>query len=244
VPLSDAELRRYARHIVLPPIGREGQEKLRAASVLVVGAGGLGSTTLMYLAAAGVGRLGIVEPDHIELSNLQRQVLYETADIGVPKTRAAADRLNELNPDVKIDYQQMKLDLGNADRLIADYDLIIDGTDNYETRFILNDACLKANKPWVYGAMLGFTAQLSLFHGSPCYRCFITEHPGRERTCAQEGIIGPLAGVTGSLQALEAIKYVTAAGETLRGYLLSIDALTMQIKKSRLIADPACKYCA
>ena len=243
--LTSEQQRRYARHIVLPEIGEAGQQKLLASSVLVVGAGGLGSHALMALAAAGVGRLGVVEPDRLELSNLQRQTLYETADIGRAKAAAAADRLSELNPDITIDVHELRLDAQNADRLVAGYDLVIDGTDNFETRFIINDACKRAHKPWVYAAMVGFGAQLSVFTPHlgaehPCYRCLVPELPERVRSCAQEGIIGPLAGVMGNMQALEAVKTVLGMGESLSGWLVVVDALSFTIKKIRLLKDPGC----
>ena len=243
--LSSQAQRRYARHIVLTEIGEAGQQKLLGSSVFVVGAGGLGSHALMALAAAGIGRLGIAEPDRLELSNLQRQTLYETADIGRPKAKAAADRLSEINPDVTIDVHALRLDADNASALIAPYDIIIDGTDNFETRFILNDACKQAKKPWVYAAMVGFSGQLSVFtpylgKAHPCYRCLVPEIPERLRNCAQEGIIGPLAGIMGNMQALEAIKVLLGMGESLSGWLVTLDALTFQVKKIRLLKDSGC----
>lgn len=237
--------RRYARHIVLPDIGEAGQAKLLASSVLVIGAGGLGASCLMSLAASGVGRLGIVEPDHVELSNLPRQTLYETADIGRPKVLAAKDRLEEMNPGVKIDTHIATLDAANADTLIAGYNLVVDGTDNFAARYVINDVCMKAKTPWVHAAMLGFTAHVTSFTSdkdSPCYRCYAPEIPQRERSCAQEGIIGPLAGIVGNMQALEAIKLLLDIDENLCGQLLIIDALGMEFRKAKLARDPACNH--
>jgi molybdopterin/thiamine biosynthesis adenylyltransferase len=243
--MKDEQLRRYARHIVLPEIGRDGQAKLYSSSVLVIGAGGLGASCLMSLAASGIGRLGIVEPDHVELSNLPRQTLYETADIGRKKAEAARDRLEEMNPDVKIETHIMKFDESNADALVKRYDLIIDGTDNFAARYVINDACLRTKRPWVHAAMLGFSAHVTSFSpakDSPCYRCYAPEIPERERTCAQEGIIAPLAGIIGNMQALEAIKLLLGIGENLTGRLLRIDAINMQIQESKLTRDAACGH--
>lgn len=244
MPSSDAQ-RRYARHIVLPEIGEAGQAKLLASSVLVIGAGGLGSNALACLAASGIGRLGIVEPDRVELSNLQRQLLFETGDIGRLKAEAARDRIDEVNPDCVVELFIERLDAGNARELVRRFDIVIDGSDNFETRFALNDACFHEKKTLVSAAISGFSAQLSTFKPylgapHPCYRCLVPGMPERERNCAQEGIVGPLAGMLGSMQALEAIKELLGIGESLSGWLLVIDVLTMQIKKIRLPADPAC----
>lgn len=200
---------------------------------------------MAYLAAAGVGRLGIVEPDRVELSNLQRQVLFETADIGRAKAEAARDRIHEVNPDCKTQLFPERLNGENARKLIKNFDVVIDGSDNFDTRFALADACLHEKKPLVSAAISGFSGQLSTFKPylgapHPCYRCFVPEMPQREITCAQEGIIGPLAGVMGSLQALEAIKELLGIGESLSGWLLVIDALTLNIRKVALPRDPAC----
>lgn len=241
--MQDAQKRRYARHLVLPEIGEAGQQTLAASSVIVIGAGGLGANALMGLAASGIGRLTIVEPDHVELSNLPRQMLYETADIGRPKALAAKDRLEEMNPDIHITTHQTRLDASNADSLIDGHDLLIDGTDNFEVRYAINDACLRAHMPWVHGAMLGFTGHLTSFvPGGPCYRCYAPEQPERERSCAQEGIVSPLAGIMGSLQALEAIKVLLGMDGTLQGRLLRIDAKTLHFSESRLLRDLACDH--
>jgi molybdopterin-synthase adenylyltransferase len=247
--LTDQQLRRYARHLVLPEIGEAGQQALLNASIVVVGAGGLGSAALAYLAASGIGSLGIIEPDRVELSNLQRQILFEEADIGRPKVEAARDRIEEINPDCKVQLFQQRLSAQNARSLIRDYDLVVDGSDNFETRFALAEACLLESKPLISAALSGFAAQLSTFKPylgapHPCYRCLVADTPAREIDCAQEGIVGPLAGVMGSLQALEAVKEIAGIGESLSGSLLVIDTLTMQIKKSALPRDPACAFCA
>lgn len=245
--LTDAALRRYARHLVLPEIGEEGQRRLLNSSVLVIGAGGLGSNALASMAAAGVGKLGIVEYDRVELSNLQRQLLFETADIGRGKAEAARDRLEEMNPDVSVEIFPERLTEGNARRLIEGFDIVIDGSDNFATRFASSTACMHEKKPLISAAISGFSAQLSTFKPylddtQPCYRCLVPHMPERERTCAQEGIIGPLASMLGSMQALEAIKEITGAGTSLCGSLLIIDALSMEIRKTTLPRDPACPH--
>jgi len=239
--LSDDERRRYARQLALPDIGEAGQTALLSTSALIVGVGGLGAAASAALVAAGVGRIGIVEPDRVELSNLQRQTLYETADIGQLKAEAARDRLSELNPDCIIETHIARLDETNADGLILRYDIIVDGTDNYASRFVINDACVRAKKPFVYAAMVGFEAQLSLFvPGGPCYRCLVPVMPEHERSCAMEGIIGPLAPIIGGLQALEVMKYVTGTGLTLAGSLLIFNGLSMDMRKVALLRDPNC----
>ena len=243
--MNDGQLRRYARHTVLPQIGEAGQAKLLASSVLVIGAGGLGASCVMSLAASGVGHIAIVEPDHVELSNLPRQTLYETADIGRKKAEAARDRLEEMNPDVQIETHITRFDESNADRLIAGCDVVIDGTDNFATRYAINDSCMRAGIPWVHAAMLGFTAHIACFSAKPddpCYRCYAPEMPEREKSCAQEGIVSPLAGMVGSLQALEAMKLLLGIGTNSYGQLLIVDALTMEFRKTKLAHDPACKH--
>ncbi|MEK6746345.1 MAG: HesA/MoeB/ThiF family protein [Pseudomonadota bacterium] len=240
--------RRYARHIVLPEVGEAGQERLLASKVLVIGAGGLGSAAIAYLAAAGVGKIGIVEPDRVELSNLQRQILFETADIGRSKAASARDRVHEVNPDCVVEIFEERLTSENANKLIRDFDIVVDGSDNFETRFAVSAACLQEKKPLVSAAISGFSAQLSTFkpylcEGHPCYRCLVPEMPEREIACAQEGIIGPLAGMLGSMQALEVIKELLEIGQSLSGSLLIIDALTMNIRKVTLPHDLSCKFC-
>jgi molybdopterin/thiamine biosynthesis adenylyltransferase len=246
--LTADSLRRYARHIVLPDIGEAGQAKLLASSVLVIGAGGLGSAALAALAASGVGRIGIVEPDRVELSNLQRQLLFETADIGRFKAQAAADRLTEINGDCKVEVFLERLTAENARGYIEGFDLVVDGSDNFETRFALHAACLAGEKTLVSAAITGFSAQLSTFKAylgppHPCYCCLIPVMPDNERSCAQEGIIGPLAGMLGSMQALEAIKELLGIGQSLSGRLLIIDALTWMIRAIALPRDPHCRCC-
>ncbi|NBO19103.1 MAG: HesA/MoeB/ThiF family protein [Proteobacteria bacterium] len=249
-PTDSAEtLRRYARQLVLPQIGHEGQQKLLASSALVIGAGGLGSAALGYLAAAGVGSLGIVEHDRVELSNLQRQLLFETADIGRPKAQAAKDRLEEINPDVRVGLHAVRLTPENATALVAGYCVVLDGSDNFATRFAVHEACFHARIPLVSAAISGFSAQLSTFKAyvgapHPCYRCLVPEPPEREFSCAQEGIIGPLAGMLGSMQALEAIKELLGIGQSLSGTLLRYDALSGLPRASALPRAPACPLCA
>jgi len=246
--LDSGQQRRYARHIVLPEIGEEGQKRLLAASVLVIGAGGLGSSVLAALAAGGVGRLGIVEPDRVELSNLQRQMLFETSDIGRLKAEAARDRIEEMNPDCRVEVFVERLDAQNARALVQRFDIVVDGSDNFATRFAINEACFQERKPLISAAISGFLAQLSTFKAylgapHPCYRCLVTDMPEREITCAQEGIIGPLAGMMGSMQALEVMKELLGIGESLSGFLLIFDALEQHTKKIILPRDPACPVC-
>lgn len=247
IPRID-NLRRYARHVVLPEIGEAGQDKLLASSVLVIGAGGLGSASLGYLAAAGIGRIGIVEPDRVELSNLQRQILFETADIGQPKVQAAADRLEEINPGARIELFPTRITAENAAGLIIPFDLVIDGSDNFSTRFAVAEACYHAQKTLISAAISGFSAQASTFKPHfgpphPCYRCLVPHLPERETDCAQEGIVGPLAGLMGSLQALEAIKELLGIGISLSGSLWVYNALSAQIKTIALPRNPGCPLC-
>jgi len=247
--LAQDQLRRYARHVVLPEIGEEGQAKLLASSVLVIGSGGLGSAALAYLAASGVGRLGIMEPDRVELSNLQRQILFEEADIGRPKIEAARDRIEEINRECRVEIFPERLTEKNADDRIADFDIVIDCSDNFATRFALNDACMRGKKTLISAAISGFSAQLSTFKPylgkpHPCYRCLVPTTPERELTCEQEGIVGPLAGIMGSMQALEAVKELIGIGQSLSGRVLVIDALTMHTRCATLHKDPQCLLCS
>jgi adenylyltransferase/sulfurtransferase len=246
--LSSDNKRRYARHIVLPEIGQTGQEKLLASKVLVIGAGGLGSAAIAYLAASGIGHIGIIEPDRVELSNLQRQILFETADIGRSKGQAARDRVHEVNPDCHVEIFEEKITALNAGNLIGRFDIVADGCDNFETRFAVSDACMSAKKTLVSAAISGFSAQLSTFkpylgNPHPCYHCLVPQMPEREISCAQEGIIGPLAGVMGSMQALEVIKELLEIGASMSGSLLIMDALNMDIRKVALPRDAACSFC-
>ena len=249
MPLSDQELDRYARHIVLREIGGTGQAKIRAARVLVVGAGGLGSPAALYLAAAGVGTLGLVDDDRVSLSNLQRQILYRTADVGRPKIEAAADALKALNDGVKIESHAIRLGPENAMEMISRYDVIADGSDNFATRFLLNDACYFAGKTLVSAAVTEFEGQLSTYKasepGCPCYRCLFPAPPppGAVPNCSETGVLGAAAGVMGSLQALEILKEITGAGTGLCGKLLIYDALSAAFRTVRLTPDPACRLC-
>jgi molybdopterin/thiamine biosynthesis adenylyltransferase len=242
--LSDTELERYARHIVLREVGGVGQARLKAARVLVVGAGGLGSPVILYLAAAGVGTIGIVDDDTVALSNLQRQIAFATKDIGRRKTDAAADAASAINPDVRIETHPVRLTAANARDLVARYDIVADGSDNFATRFLVNDACFFARKTLVSAAVSEFAGQLATFkRGGPCYRCFVPEIPPRETSCSETGVLGAAAGVMGTLQALEVLKEITGAGESLAGQILNFDALDTRFRLAKLRRDPACALC-
>ena len=244
--------KRYARHMSLPEIGARGQRRLEAASVLLLGAGGLGSPAAFYLAAAGVGHLRIVDDDAVERSNLQRQILHTDADVGMPKVDSAEVRLSALNPRVTVEAVRERLDAGNVERLLAGVDVVIDGADNFPARYLLNDACVKLGIPLVYGAVHRFEGQASVFDAgryrgqAPCYRCLFPEPPPPEAApnCAEAGVLGVLPGVIGLLQATEAIKLLLGLGEPLRGRLLHFDALGMQFRETRLAPDPDCPVCA
>ena len=240
---SDGEVERYARHLVLREVGGPGQQKLKAARVLLVGAGGLGAPAALYLAAAGVGTLGLADPDAVSLSNLQRQVLYQTADVGRSKVEVASERLTAINPHVTVETHPVWLDAANARDLVARYDLVLDGTDDFATRFAVSDACLAEGKPLVSGALGRWTGQVGVFHGQPCYRCLVPEVPPDAETCALVGVVGALAGVIGSMMALEAVKLIVGAGEPLNGRLLIYDALAAETRTVRIGADPACPAC-
>lgn len=246
---TDDQIERYARHIILKEIGGLGQQRLLEAKVLVVGAGGLGSPLLMYLAAAGVGTLGIVDDDTVSLSNLQRQILHHTADIGRPKTASAAQSIAALNPDVTVVLHEERLTAANALGLVSAYDLVADGSDNFETRFLVNDACYLAKVPLVSAAIGQFEGQLSTYRafedGNPCYRCVFPERPppGTVPSCAEAGVIGALAGVMGSMQAVEVIKEITRAGESMTGRLTIYDALDARFRTLKLKRDPHCALC-
>ncbi len=246
--LAPEELARYARHIVLHEIGGPGQQRLGAARVLVIGAGGLGSPALLYLAAAGVGALGIVDDDLVSLSNLQRQVLYATDEIGQPKTASAARALARLNPHVAVEAYPLRLDASGAARLVPGYDLVLDGSDNFATRYLVNAACVAAGRPLISAAMSQWEGQIALFHpagGGPCYECLFPEPPAPELvpSCAQAGIIGALPGVMGSMMALEAIKLIARAGTSLRGALLIYDALHAEIRRIGIAPRAGCPVC-
>lgn len=247
---SENQLRRYARHITLREVGGKGQAKLLASRVLVVGAGGLGSPLLLYLAAAGVGTIGVADHDIVDLTNLQRQVLHGTSRIGMAKVESAKAAIADVNPDVKLVPHAIKVDADNAAALIADYDLIADGSDNFEARFVLNDACYFANKPLVSAAILRFDAQLSTFRAfeagdNPCYRCLFREPPPEVLipTCSEGGVLGALAGAAGSIQATEVLKELLGIGDGLSGYLLIYDALSATFQKIRVHRDPDCPLC-
>ncbi|HJW40950.1 MAG TPA: HesA/MoeB/ThiF family protein [Rhizomicrobium sp.] len=247
--LSDEEVDRYARHIVLREVGGVGQRKLNDASVLVVGAGGLGSPVILYLAAAGVGTIGIADFDTVSLSNLQRQVAHRTVDVGRPKTQSARDAALAINPNVRIEPHPVRLDAGNVQAVIAPYDIVADGSDNFATRFLINDACFFAEKTLVSAAVTEFDGQLATFkahvEGCPCYRCLFPEAPppGTAPPCSETGVLGAAAGVMGTLQALEVIKEITGAGESMAGKLLIYEALTTRFRTVQFKADPACALC-
>ena len=234
------EVERYARHLVLREIGGPGQQKLQAARVLIVGAGGLGSPAALYLAAAGVGTLGLMDADGVSLSNLQRQVLYGDDDIGAAKVDRAARHLKRLNPHVVVEPIQAMFASGGD---VSGYDMVLDGTDSFATRFAVNAACVAAGKPLISGALGRWTGQVGVFVGRPCYRCLVAETPQDEETCAAVGVVGALAGVIGSIMALEAIKLITHAGEPLTGRLLIYDGLAGISRTVRVGADPDCPIC-
>ena len=245
--LSAQETARYSRHLVLPEVAIEGQRRLKAASVLLIGAGGLGSPLGLYLAAAGIGHIGIVDFDVVELSNLQRQVLHGTRDVGRRKTDSAAERLRGLNPEIEITTHEIRISSTNAFSLIRPYDIVIDGTDNFPTRYLVNDACVLLGKPNIYGSIFRFHGQASVFMppAGPCYRCLYPEPPPAESvpSCAEAGVLGILPGVIGSLQATEAVKLILGKGRTLVGRLLLYDALEMQFQEVRIQRDPNCALC-
>ena len=240
---TDAEVERYARHLVLREVGGPGQQALKAARVLVVGAGGLGSPAALYLAAAGVGTLGLVDADTVALSNLQRQVLYATVDVGRLKVEAAAEHLSALNRNVAVMPHATHIDAANVRDLIRAYDLVLDGTDNFEARFAVADACVAEGKTLVSGAIGRWTGQVGVFAGKPCYRCLVSEAPPDAETCVAVGVVGALAGVIGSMMALEAIKLIARAGEPLAGRLMIYDALAGEARTVRIGADPHCPVC-
>lgn len=245
--LSSQEIARYSRHLIMPEVAREGQQRLKAARVLLIGAGGLGSPLGLYLAAAGVGRIGLVDFDVVDFSNLQRQVLHGTADVGRPKLRSAKEKLNAINPEVRIDLYETRLTSVNALDLFEPYDLVIDGTDNFPTRYLVNDACVLLKKPNVYGSIFRFDGQASVFcppHG-PCYRCLYPEPPppGEVPSCAEGGVLGILPGLIGCIQATEAVKLILGRGEPLIGRLLLYDALQMSFREFRVRRNPRCPVC-
>ena len=245
--LTPDEVLRYSRHTMLPEFGGEGQARLKAGRVLIVGAGGLGSPAALYLAAAGVGTIGLVDFDRVDITNLQRQILYGTADIGRPKLEAAAERLHDINPHIKLDSHNKPFGADNARELVSAYDVVVDGTDNFSTRFLVNDACVMVGRPNVYGSVFRFEGQASVFAapGGPCYRCLHPEPPpaGLIPNCAEAGVLGVLPGLIGMVQATEAIKILSGVGEPLVGSLLLYDALRMRFRTITLPRDPACPVC-
>ncbi len=245
--LTKQEIERYARHLSLPEVGRAGQLKLKAASILLVGAGGLGSPLAMYLAAAGVGRLGIVDFDDVDFSNLQRQTIHGSDDVGRPKVVSAAETINSINPNVHVDQYNQPLTSANAMRIAEPYDLIIDGTDNFPTRYLVNDVCVMQSKPNCYGSIFRFEGQASVFgyQAGPCYRCLYPQPPapGVVPSCAEGGVLGVLPGIIGTIQAIEAIKIILGQGETLSGRLLLFDALDMTFREMKVRRDPNCPVC-
>jgi molybdopterin/thiamine biosynthesis adenylyltransferase/rhodanese-related sulfurtransferase len=247
VKLSKDEVQRYSRHLIMPEVGMEGQLKLKRARVLTIGTGGLGAPLGLYLAAAGVGHLGLVDFDVVDSSNLQRQVTFTTADVGKPKSEAAKARLSALNPAIEIVSYETRLTSDNALELFRDYDIIVDGTDNFPTRFLVNDACVLLGKPNVYGSIFRFEGQATVFGypGGPCYRCLYPEPPppGLVPSCAEGGVLGVLPGIVGSIQAMETIKLILGAGEPLVGRLLLFDALAMRFRELKLKRNPDCPMC-
>ena len=240
---SPEEVERYARHLVLSEIGGPGQQRLKAATVVIVGAGGVGSPAALYLAAAGVGTLRIIDGDTVSLSNLQRQILFDTADIDRPKVEAAAGRLEAVNPHVRVEALNHPLTADNVTDVLAGADLVLDGTDDFETRHRVNAACVAAGLPLVSGALGRWTGQVGVFVGKPCYRCLVPESPPDAETCARVGVVGALAGVVGAMAALEAIKLIAGAGDPLIGRLLLYDGLAATSRVVGLTADPACPVC-
>ncbi|HZR26653.1 MAG TPA: molybdopterin-synthase adenylyltransferase MoeB [Vicinamibacterales bacterium] len=245
--MTPDEYKRYSRHLIMPEVGIDGQRKLKASKVLCIGAGGLGSPVAMYLAAAGVGTLGIVDFDTVDFSNLQRQILHGTPDVGRPKLASAKDRLGALNPNVHVETYETALTSENALKIFAPYDIVVDGTDNFPTRYLVNDACVILGKPNAYGSIFRFEGQASVFatKNGPCYRCLYPEPPppGLVPSCAEGGVLGVLPGLVGVIQATEAIKVITGIGEPLIGRFLIVDALRMKFRELKLRKDPECPVC-
>ena len=245
--LTGEQLERYSRHIILKEVGLRGQKKLLNAKVLIIGAGGLGSPAAMYLAAAGVGTIGIADADEVDLSNLQRQILHSTADVGKPKTDSARETMEALNPDVQVNAHHLFVSAANIMELIKPYDFIIDGTDNFAAKFLINDACVLAGKPFCHAGIIRFHGQLMTYvpGKGPCYRCIFRQPPPPDAvpTCRQAGVIGAMAGVIGCMQALEAVKYIVGVGDLLTGRLLTFDALDMEAHTIQLPDNPDCPVC-
>lgn len=245
--LTDDQLERYARHIILKEVGGPGQQKLMKAKVLVIGAGGLGSPLMMYLAAAGVGTIGIIDDDSVDLSNLQRQIIHMTSALGSEKVLSAKKTIHDINPEINVIPYAERLDETNAGDIISAYDIVADGCDNFTTRFLVNDICLKNKTPLISGALSQFDGQLATFKGyeadKPCYRCLVPDHPRGVLSCAEAGILGAVAGVVGTMQAVEVLKEILGLGDGLAGKLLIYDALSAKSRTIKLPKDPGCKYC-
>jgi len=246
-PFSPAELRRYSRHFLLPEVGMDGQARLKDSSVLIVGAGGLGSPVALYLAAAGIGRIGLVDFDNVDESNLHRQILYGKSDVGRPKLEVAKERLLEVNPHIEIVLHPVRLDASNAIQIISAYDVVSDGTDNFAPRYLVNDSCVMANVPNAYASISRFDGQASVFcaPNGPCYRCLFAEPPPAELvpSCAEAGVLGVLPGLLGTIQATEVLKLLLGLGESLTGRLLLVDALSMQFRTLTVARNPECPVC-
>lgn len=246
IDFTEEQIQRYSRHILLQDVGVEGQEKLMNAKVLVVGAGGLGAPVSLYLAAAGIGRIGIIDADDVDLSNLQRQVIHFTKDVGVPKVESAKEKIQAINPDVKVDTYKDFLYSDNALDIIKGYDFVVDGTDNFPVKFLINDACVMAGKPFSHGGILRFNGQtFTHLPGTACYRCFFKEPPPPDAvpTCSQAGVLGAIAGMLGTIQAAEVLKYFTGVGQLLTNRLLTFDAKTMQFRTVTVKQRPSCEIC-
>lgn len=246
--MTDDERIRYSRHLLMPEVGMEGQKRLKAARVLCIGAGGLGSPSALYLAAAGIGKIGIVDLDDVDLSNLQRQILHGTKDVGRKKLQSARDRLRDMNPNINIELHECRFTSENATDLVSDYDIVVDGSDNFPTRYLSNDVCVWAQKPNIYGSVFRFDGQTTVFAphlGGPCYRCLFPEppEPGTVPSCAEAGVLGVLPGIIGMVQAIEAIKLILGKGESLVGRLLHFDALKMKFREFNVRRDPHCPVC-
>ncbi|OGL41398.1 MAG: adenylyltransferase [Candidatus Schekmanbacteria bacterium RIFCSPHIGHO2_02_FULL_38_11] len=244
---SEEQIERYSRHIILPEVGGKGQKKLLESSVLIIGAGGLGSPSAYYLGAAGIGKIGIIDGDVVELSNLQRQIIHSTTDLGRPKVESAKETINKLNSDVKVITYKERIDSKNIMGIIKDYDVILDGCDNFPTRYLVNDACVFAKKTNVHGSIFRFEGQATVFKpfDGPCYRCLYPQPPppGAVPSCQEAGVLGVLPGIIGIIQAIEAIKIILGIGEPLTGRLLMYDALDMEFRELKIRKDPACPIC-
>jgi adenylyltransferase/sulfurtransferase len=248
IDFSNDEIARYSRHLIMPEVTLDGQKRIKAASILCIGAGGLGSPIALYLAAAGIGRMGLVDYDIVDFSNLQRQILHGTEDVGRKKLNSARDRIKAINPNVQVDLHDMMFRSENAMQLVQDYDIVIDGTDNFPTRYLSNDVCVLMKKPNIYGSIFRFDGQCTVFAphlGGPCYRCMFPEPPppGMVPSCAEGGVLGVLPGMIGVMQAIEAIKLIMGIGDSLIGRLVSFDALKLRFKEFKIRRDPGCPIC-